>query len=241
MIDVRKRYKGTSFNIILVLVGLTNPSIDRKEPLSAREIMEMFRKADEIENEYFRLRAKALLSLFRSGKRRAEVASLRVDDLKIEGRYLYVTFTVVKKRKKSTFTKTRTKRFPLEGKLAQNIIEYWEYVKTHMPEAKYLFPSIRSVFGYSFAFYKNKHLSGRQILRIIKSLNPNAWCHLFRETRGAEIVKKDEAKGQVSIFTVYKVKHALDLEQETTAWNYIRRYASEVIDDEIPELDQIRE
>ena len=36
-------------------------------------------------------------------------------------------------------------------------------------------------------------------------------------------------KNQVSIFTVYKVKHALDLEREQTAWNYINRYATETI------------
>jgi len=111
-------------------------------------------------------------------------------------------------------------------------MEYWKYMNKNYPDCKYFFPSVRSVFGEALAISRDRHLSGRQILRIIKQLDENAWCHLFRETRGADVVRADERKGRLSIFTVYRVKHALDLEREATAWNYINRYATETIEGE---------
>jgi len=212
---------------------MTNVKVQRKDVLSQEEIEGMLAKAEEIEPEYFSLRAKALVALGKTGKRRAEVASLEVTDLRVKDNWLYITFTVVKKRKKNVLATQRTKRFPLENKFAQHILEYWNYMKQKHSECKYLFPSTHSIFGLSLVFSKDKPLSGRQILRIIKQLNSKAWFHLFRETRGADIIRADERKhGQASILTVYRVKHALDLERETTAWNYINRYATETIESE---------
>ena len=212
---------------------MTNAKVERKDVLSDKEIEAMIMKADRFKPEYFQLRAKALISLFMTGKRREEVATLEKTDLKIEGKFLYITFTVVKKRKKKILSTRRTKRFLLETKYAHYIIEYLEWMKTNKSECQFLFPSITSVFGFGLAFHTSKHLSGRQILRIIKQLNPKAWCHLFRETRGAEVVRADERKrGEASLMTVYRVKHALDLERATTAWNYIDRYATETIESE---------
>lgn len=215
---------------------MTNAKVDRKDILSPNEIDGMLQKADQLKHEYFRLRAKALVSVFKTGKRRAEVSSLEKTDLKVERGFLYITFTVVKKRKKKVLATRRTKRFRLKSHYAQHILKYLDYMKEHHPKCKYLFPSSRSVFGQTFFLYQDKHLSGRQILRIIKDLDPNAWPHLFRETRGAEVVRADERKGRLSIFTVYRVKHALNLEREATAWNYINRYATETIEAEEEEI-----
>lgn len=212
---------------------MTNAKVERKDVLSEQEIETMIQRADKLKPEYFRLRAKALVAIFRSGKRRAEVATLEKSDLRVEGQFLYITFTTVKKRKKKVLATRRTKRFPLESHFAQFILEYSSWMQKHHPECRYLFPSITSVFGVGLAFNKERHLSGRQILRIIKQLNPKAWCHLFRETRGAEVVRADEKRlGEASLLTVYRVKRALDLERETTAWNYINRYATETIETE---------
>ena len=216
---------------------MTNPKVQRKDVLSPKEIEEMLRKAEQLEWEYFRLRAKALVSLFRSGKRRGEVVALEMSDLRVEDGFLYITFTTEKKRKKKVLTIRRTKRYPLSSKYAKYILDYWMWMKKHHPECRFLFPSVKSVFGCTYVFSRDKHLSGRHVLRIIKELNPRAWCHLFRETRGAEIVKRDEQKkGAADIFTVYKVKHALDLEREQTAWRYINRYATETIAPEETEI-----
>lgn len=212
---------------------MTNAKTQRKDILSDREIGDMLQKADKLKPEYYRLRAKALISLFITGKRREEVATLEIADLEIKDNFLYITFTVVKKRKKKVLATRRPKRFPLENPYAHHIVKYLEWMKQNHPECQYLFPSVNSVFGITLAFYKDKHLSGRQILRTIKQLNPKAWCHLFRETRGAEVVRADERKrGEASLMTVYRVKRALDLERETTAWNYINRYATETIEKE---------
>lgn len=212
---------------------MTNVKVERKDVLSQKEIDVMLAKADKLKPKYFSLRAKALVALGKTGKRRAEVASLELTDLQVEGEWLYITFTVVKKRKKNVLATRRTKRFPLSSEYAQYIMQYLNYMKQNHPECKYLFPSTHSVFGQTIAFYKDKHLSGRQLLRIIKQLNPKAWFHLFRETRGADIVKADERKhGEASILTVYRVKRALDLEREATAWNYINRYATETLETE---------
>ena len=197
----------------------------------------MLKKADKIKNKYFRLRSKALVSIFKTGKRRAAISTLEIDDLEVRGNYLYITFTVVKKRKKNVLATRRTKRFHSESRYAQYILEYHKYMKEFHPHSKHLFPSTHSVFGHALAISHDKHLSGRQILRIIKQLNPKAWCHLFRETRGAEVVRADEKRlGEASILTVYRVKRALDLETVQTAWSYIDRYATETIEAEEDEI-----
>jgi len=209
-------------------IEMTNVKVERKDVISDKEFEETVAKADKLDREYFRLRAKALLGLFaRTGKRRQEVGWLEPDDLAVKGDKLSVTFTVVKKRKKSVISKRREKQIPLSDPCAQYIVEYWEWMKKHHPECKYLFPSIRSMFGIDLFFHKDRHLSGRHILRIVKELNPRLWCHLFRETVGAEVVRSDQ-----SLIGVFKVMMRLDLEKETTAWNYVRRFAVDVIEHE---------
>ncbi|MFQ5999446.1 MAG: tyrosine-type recombinase/integrase [Candidatus Bathyarchaeia archaeon] len=186
---------------------MTNVKIRRKDVLSEREIDDMITKADKLPHEYFRLRAKAISSIFRrTGKRRREVATLEMDDIMVKGKNLSITFTVVKKRKKSVSSRRREKQIPLSDKCAKYIMEYWSWMKKYHPECKYLFPRIHSVFGTGLAFYEDKHISGRHILRIIKQLNPNAWCHLFRETVGAEAVKTDPP-----LIGVFKAMMRLDL------------------------------
>lgn len=205
----------------------------RKDVISQKELDQMFKKANQIKSEYFRLRALALISLFKPGKRRGEVANLVMNDVEAKGNFLYVTYTVEKKRKTKPMGLRRRKRFRIKSRYAQYILEYWNWMKKNHPENKWLFPSGHSVFGVGYVFDYSRHLHGRQILRIIQKLNPKAWCHLFRETRGAGIVKTDEEiRGEASIETVYRVRRGLDLESEASAWRYIRRHATETIEDE---------
>jgi len=60
----------------------------------------------------------------------------------------------------------------------------------------------------TFRIYPAKRLQGRQLLNIVKTLDPTLWCHLFRDSLGADIVKK--YKGDV--VSVYEVQRILDLE-----------------------------
>jgi integrase len=241
---------------------MTNPSREYsdREPLSNEEIDAMLSEADQIENEYFRLRVKALVSIAKKfGKRRAEIAALERSDLKVENGQLLVTFTLRKKHKRGLFqylkflkkndpaaiekplseleldwklwTQTkqgyrvkeekRTKSVNAQDKYARLIIEYMRFLEATYPNAKFLFPSGVKVFGETYMVFEDQHLSGRQLLRLIKPLNPEAWLHLFRETKGAEIARD---KGR-TLDAVYSVRETLDLENEETAYRYVRRYA----------------
>lgn len=220
----------------------------------------MITEADKIKNDYFRLRAKAVVALAEKfGKRRSEIACLARKDLKVEDRLLYVTFTLSKKHKRGFFqflkvlektnpaaldkplgmlklewkawTQTeeghsvrqdlRTKSIDRSDRFARLIIEYMNYMDAKYPHAKFLFPAGMTIFGQTYKIFENEHLSGRQMLRLIKLLNPSAWMHLFRETKGGTIAK---AEGR-TLKAVYDVKETLDLENEETAYRYVRRYA----------------
>lgn len=70
-----------------------------------REIETLLAKADLLETEYFRLRAKAVVGIVKIfGKRRAELSLLEIaQDISTDDKFLYVIFTVVKKSKKGLF------------------------------------------------------------------------------------------------------------------------------------------
>jgi integrase len=240
---------------------MTNPSnrYKNREIPTNQEIDAAIAKADEISNDYFRLRVKALIALAKKfGKRRKEIAIVEVADVRTERHYLIVTFTIVKKHKKGLFqyfrflkrsdpdglnkpypqlvedwkawretelgqrvrTERRTKKVNIRDRYAKMILEYRDYVKANFPKAKFLFPSGKAVFQ-NYVVDEDNHLSGRQLLRLIKPLDPTLWLHLLRETKGAEI-SRDLG---MNITAVTEVKNMLDLEREETAWNYVRRYA----------------
>jgi hypothetical protein len=101
-------------------------------------------------------------------------------------------------------------------------------LEQYYPETEWLFSSGRSVFG-NYFIEPLKHLSGRQLLNLIKPLNRSAWLHLFRETKGAEIAKE---LGR-NLTAVYEVRETLDLEKEETAYRYVRRYAVQELEAEV--------
>jgi integrase len=110
----------------------------------------------------------------------------------------------------------------LSDKYSGYVTAYLDYLSVHHPDAKFLFPSGTSVFGESYVVFPEQHLSGRQLLRIVKDLNRQAWCHLFRDTKGGEIAK---AHGR-TLDSVYHVKETLDLAKEETAYHYIARFVA---------------
>jgi len=221
-----------------------------------QEITAILKKADEIANEYFKLRAKAIIGLVKIfGKRRVELSLLEKSDIAVEQGVLYITFTIVKKSKRGLFqyinflrktnsqqldkplaqleaewrewTKTpegqRIKRYrrpkgtPLSDKYARLILDYYGYVKNSYPDAKFLFPSGKIVFGSSYLVTNDRSLSGRQILNIVKELDPHVWMHLFRKQKGSEVARK---YGR-TLESVFMVKDTLDLERQETALHYI--------------------
>jgi len=119
----------------------------------------------------------------------------------------------------------REKRISIEDKYIKFVLEYMDYLSKNHNEVVYVFPSGHSVFGTTYIFYPDIALSGRQLLRLIKPLNPKAWLHLLRETKGAEVARD---KGN-TLDSVYSVRDTLDLENEETAYRYVRRYAVQEI------------
>jgi integrase len=122
----------------------------------------------------------------------------------------------------------RQKKIKLKDRYIKNILKYLDYLKDNFPEAKYVFPSGYNLFGEKYHIIPDKHLSGRQILNLIKELNPKAWVHLFRDFVGGEIARK---RGD-SIIAVAEVKRTLDLENDSTAMVYINRHAVQVLEAE---------
>jgi hypothetical protein len=64
-------------------------------------------------------------------------------------------------------------------------------------------------------------LDERALVRLIKPLNETAWLHLFRKTKGAEVVR-DIGHNLPAVFAV---KDALDLEKVETAYHYAEKYS----------------
>jgi len=200
---------------------------NRRNVVTDEEIAEMFRKADQFKNEYFKLRAKALVSMLRLfGKRRKELCILKLDDVEVDSRYLTVTFTLLKKRKKVVFSRRATKKVPLTDPLTKPIIEYLNYLKGLNPKPVYFFPRGRAIFNI-YTLIPNEHLSDRQLFNILRSLSTRVWCHLFRETAAADVIRQDS-----SLMGAFKVMTRLDLSDFRTGYNYLRRFASDIIERE---------
>ena len=91
---------------------------------------------------------------------------------------------------------------------------------------------MKASFGY-LTIQGDQHISGRQVFNIVRDLSETVWPHLFRETAAADIIKKDS-----SIIGAFKVKRRLDLESYQTGFNYLRRFAVDIIQrEEILEID----
>lgn len=231
----------------------------RNRPIPTdQEIDSMLNLADKIPDEYFRLRAKAIIGIIKIfGKRRIELSMLELADLKAENGMLYITFTIAKKRKYGLFQfmqfcekhnpqmleqplpqirkawhewqnteqgyrikkPRRPKATPLTDKYAQLIYEYYLHMQTKKKDAKFLFPSGKTVFGQSYLYNLDAALTGRQLYNIVKELNPQAWMHLFRKAKGEATARK---YGR-TLESVFMVKDTLDLSNDQTALHYVEQ------------------
>ena len=88
---------------------------------------------------------------------------------------------------------------------------------------EYWLSSGRCVFG-NYMIFPDKHLTGREVFNIVRSCTESFWPHLNRETVASDIIKQDN-----SIIAAFKVQRRLDLESYTTGFNYLRRFASDII------------
>ena len=213
------------------MTNVTGSRRNRKTVISPEEFNQMLKKTFEEQKRpnypfYYGFRDRCILCIFRlTGKRVSEVARLEVSDVEIDDENLTITFTVSKKRKTQKLLLRRSKVIPLSNPLAKYIVEYVKWMRENFPEIKYLFPRTHfSPYYDTLSLDPDRHLTRQQLLRIVQKYNPNAWCHLFRETVASDIIKKDE-----SIFAPWKVRRRLDLERVETALRYLDRFARDVI------------
>jgi hypothetical protein len=228
----------------------------RESVIEDEELSKALDQANSINNEYFRLRALAVLSLLRlSGKRRTEISWIPLENFKVENDLLNVTFALEKKKRKhkkcpdcgtknsvsSSFCKQcglgisqvsiaftskqakSLKAFPLSDPLTRNILRYYEYLRSLNPIPKFWLPSGESVFG-NYFIIPDRHLSDREVFNIVRDASETIWPHLFRETVASDIVKQDN-----SIIAAFKVQKRLYLKDMRTGFNYLQRFAKDII------------
>jgi hypothetical protein len=197
---------------------------NRQTVITDKEFEEAMDKAEQMKDEFFTRRALALLCILRlTGKRRTEVAMLRLDSFKVESRFLNVTFVLLKKRKGHVLQRQATKQIPLTDPLTKPILDYLKHLKGLEPKPQFFLPRVKSIFGYN-VILSDAHISGRQVFRIVRSLSETMWPHLFRETVGSDVIREDS-----SIIGAFKVMRRLDLEDFRTGFNYLKRFAGDII------------
>lgn len=206
---------------------------ERQKVITEEEFEEAIYNAEQIPNEFLRLRAKAVLCLLRLvGKRRGEIAILPLENFKIEKGFLNITFILEKKRKGHVLQKLSTKSISLTHPLVRPILEYLEYLNKQNPKPKFFLPQAKAVFG-SIVINPEQHISGRQVFNIIRECSETIWPHLFRETVASDIIKEDD-----SIISAFKVQRRLDLEDFRTGFRYLRRFATDIITKEEEKLKE---
>jgi len=208
--------------------------MNRQTMISESEFQKALDQANQVKSEFLRLRALAVLSLLRlTGKRRGEIALLPLDNFKNEGKFLNVKFILEKKRKEKILQKLATKSLLLTDPLTQNILIYLEYLNKLEPKPKFWLPRAKSVFG-TIIILPDSHISGRQVFNIVRGLSETIWPHLFRETVASDVIKQDN-----SIIAAFKVQRRLDLADFRTGFNYLKRFATDVIEREEQKADII--
>lgn len=218
---------------------MTNVHVNRKDVVSDKEILDELANANTIKDEYRRLRARAVVALLESGKRANELAALEVADVTEDTRFLYVRFTLSKKRKtkgqkeKSIQLLQRTKTYNIGSDMATIIKEHLSFLKQKYPSVKHLFPRLHYVFGNLVSVDLNQHMQPLEVWRIVKALNPNDWPHLHRERRAVKVIQQHQRMfGKATLETIFTIKKALDLKEESTAYNYIERHETQKVEEE---------
>ena len=136
-----------------------------------------------------------------------------------------VTFTLFKKRKKSVLLKQSTKEIPVTDELTKPIIEYLSVLQRMNPKPRYFFPRTKTLWGGSYIIDCASHISGRTVFNLVRALSSDVWPHLFRETVAADVIRDDS-----SIISAFVVQRRLDLSDVRTGFNYLRRFASDIIE-----------
>ncbi len=191
-----------------------------------------------IEAERFEVPAKmvkcllALLWLF--GKRKIETLLLKRRDMLWDDRFITIRFQVKKKKEESYAGGVRVdyvKRMTMENPYVQHIITW---VKD-LPADAYVFPgetrgtrkrtvyrkwikkktgeAVEKIYPYNDG--EEGHLSCEMAWKIVKSLNPEAWVHLFRRSLATQLAESGCTESELMSW--------FDWENANTAQGYVSK------------------
>jgi ribosomal protein L40E len=212
--------------------------------------------AELIKDEFFRLRAKAVLCLLRlTGKRREEIAKVQFDFVKIEYGFLSVTFELEKKKRRKKICAecgaVNSKASSFCKKCGSNIseIETRSNKKPDLstksipltdplaqPISKYVNYLRNRVLEPKFLFPSGKSVFGNYFLIQDRHLTGRQIFNIVRNISETiwphlfrETVGADVIKADSTIIGAFKVMNRLDLENYETGFHYLKRYASDII------------
>ena len=197
-------------------------ALRKEDVLSEDEVRRMLERADIVfPNKSLMVKCLiALLWLF--GKRISEVLRLKRKDLWFDEHFLYVRFTILKKKGEYKAVKKVTVRNPF----VNYVIQYIECIE--QPEA-WLFPGCSrpkivrvrarlkdgSMKTYEYERLEMGNMSRQQAYKILKRLNPACWPHLFRDSVATRFAYEGA--------TPYELQSWFDWAKLETANKYIRR------------------
>lgn len=229
---------------------------NRGTVIDEEELGKALQKANSIKDEYFRLRALAVLSLLRlCGKRRGEISLIPLDNFKVENDLLNVTFSLEKKKRKH-------KKCPdCESKNSKGSL-FCKKCGLDLSGVQIAFTSKQSKSLKAFPISNPLTQNILKYLDYLNSLNPvpKFWLpsgknifgyyaiipnrHLsdrevFNIVRSSsetlwphlfrETVASDIVKQDNSIIAGFKVQKRLDLEDTRTGLRYLQRFAKDII------------
>jgi len=229
---------------------------NRETVIDDEELGKALDKANKIKDEYFRLRALAVLSLLRlCGKRRGEISWIPLDNFKIENNFLTVLFTLEKKKQKhkrcpSCETKNSKESMFCKkcGFSLSNVALTFTAKQSKASKAFQLTdPLTQNILQYlnylksvsplpKFWLPSGKSVFGYYVIMPEQHLSGRAVFNIVRSTSETlwphlfrETVASDIVKQDNSIIAAFKVQKRLDLEDMRTGFSYLQRFAKDVI------------
>ena len=164
----------------------------------------------------------ALLWIF--GKRISEILKVRRGDIFTRKGYLYVRFTVLKKRglKERPIPEKRLKRITLQNPYAKLIINWTNRFER---AGSYIFPGrvrertfnvVKKETGKVYTYHQDAEprMSRELAYKILKGINPKVWLHLFRSSVATEMAERGATEEQLMAW--------FDWDRYDTAHEYVK-------------------
>ena len=197
-------------------------NLRKEEILSEAEVKQMIDRADLLFPEKAAMIKCLIALLWLFGKRISEVLRLKRKDLWFDEHFLYVRFTILKKKGEYKAVKKVTVKNPFVNYIIQ-------YMKCIEDSEAWLFPGYSrrktlkvkaklkdgTVKTYVYERLESGNMSRQQAYKILKRLNPAVWPHLFRDS----VATKFAYEGA----TPYELQSWFDWAKLETANKYIRR------------------